>query len=50
MNDQEYLEKIKEGATELMIGSTQTAEDRFAAMMVALIATVTSSNNSNNNN
>ena len=45
MNDKEYLQEVQEDAIDLMMDSTNSTEDRFAAMIVALVAQTKQSNN-----
>lgn len=38
MNNEEYLDEVQEEAIEIMTDSTESSEDRFAAMIVAMLA------------
>ena len=40
MNNKEYLAEVQQVATEIMTDSTMSPEDRFAAMMVAMLAQI----------
>ena len=50
MNNNEYLEQIQEQAVELMLDSTQSVEDRFAAMLLAMTTVVKQKGNQSSNN
>ena len=38
MNNKEYLDEVQEGAIEVMADTAKGPEDRFAAMIVAMLA------------
>lgn len=44
MNNKDYLDEVQEGAIEVMSDTTKDPEDRFAAMIVAMLAQTYSNN------